>query len=330
MAGTQSKTNSTPSKFHLYSYGIVASNKALNSQEVEVTPVEDLPMTDGQVTEQTSQFTGSGTDSRGNPYQTTVTQSSTVTAQWLPIGEPNRQTAPDVRRGEQVMLYRMADADKFYWCTMRADLSLRKLETVIYGFGASAKEGDAVDDATTYVLGFSAHQKRVWLSTSKANGELFAYTLNLDLANGIASLSDDIENSWSIDSQNHIVRIQNADKSFLELNKTMLNSMTTDGMNFKTNAFVVQSQTYKVEAEVSVNVDTANATLTATAGNQVNANTELAGDLTTVVGSGGSGNVKATGNFSTSGTLSADAGLTTLGTVKGATADFETYENLPG
>jgi hypothetical protein len=319
------------SQFHPYSYGIVAANKPLNSWKVEVTPVEDLPMMDGQITDNMTQFSASGEDASGSAYQSQTNQSNTVTAVWLPICNPNRLTAPDVRRGEQVMLYRFGDdTSKYYWVTMRNDLTVRKLETVIFGVSGTAKEGDPANDDTTYIFGISAHQKKVWIHTPQANGEPFGYDITLDTDAGTFTFTDTINNKIFVSSNDHQIRFENADGSFLDITGKALTSYAADSMDFKTNAYSIECQTYKNSASSSITEDTATATLTATGGNQINANTMLAGDLTTEPGSGSTGNVKSSGNFSTSGTLEADAGISTLGTVKGQTADFQSYNNLPG
>lgn len=318
------------SQFHPYSYGVVASNKALNTWKVEVTPVEDLPMLDGQITDNMSQFSAQGSDASGSAYQTQTNQSNTVTAVWLPIGNSNRMTAPDVRRGEQVMLYRFGDdTSKYYWVTMRNDLSLRKLETVIFGFSGTPTEGDAVNDDTTYVIGISTHQKKLWVHTPQANGEPYGYDITLDTDAGTFTITDTINNKIYVNSDNHQIRFENADGSFLDLTGKALSSYAADSMNFETNAFAIKCQTYNNDASNSITEQTTQATLTADGGNQINANTNMAGDFTTEAGKNGSGNVKSSGNFSTTGTLEADAGISTKGTVQGQTADFQSYQNLP-
>lgn len=318
------------SQFHPYSFGIVAANKPLNSWKVEVTPVEDLPMLDGPITDNMTQYTAQGQDASGASYQSQTNQSNTVTAAWIPMGNANRMTPPDVRRGEQVMLYRMGDdPNKYYWMTMRNDLTVRKLETVIFGFSGTAKEGDPVNDDNTYIIGISTHQKRLWVHTPQANGEPFGYDITLDTGNGTFTFTDTINNKIYVSSDDHQIRFENADGSFLDITGKALSSYAADSMDFKTKAYSVESETYSINASESITAQTNQSTLTADGGNQINANTNMAGDFTTEAGAHGSGNVKSSGNFSTTGTLEADAGISTQGTVKGQTADFQSYMNLP-
>lgn len=319
------------SQFHPYSYGIVAANKPLNSWTVEVTPTEDLTMLDGQITDNVTQYSAQGTDASGSAYQSQTNQSNTVTATWLPMGQPNRMTAPDVRRGEQVMLYRFGDdTSKFYWMTMRNDLTVRKLETVIFGISATATEGDPADDTTSYVFGMSAHQKRVWLTTSKKNDEAHTWSFNLDTDKSVLTINDDVNNTIKIDTDAHQIHLENADGSYVDLTEKVITFFAADQIIHRTKDYQIQCETYSNTATQSITETTQQATLTADGGNQINANTNMAGDFTTEAGPHGTGNVKSSGNFSTTGTLEADAGISTQGTVKGQTADFQSYENLPG
>lgn len=298
MAGLPTKPTSTASQLMPYSYGIVATNKARNSFDVEVTPTEDLQFSDGELTDQVTSFNASGVDAQGAAYQVNTNQSSTVTATWLPIGQANRMTPPDVERGEQVMLYRFANADKFYWTTLRNDLTLRRLETVIYAISATQSNGVSPDPTSTYLFGMSSHDKRIWLTTSKAQGEPYAYTMNFDLANGNFSLQDDVGNEILLDSANNTVRLQNGDGSFLELNKTVLNAQTTDAMNFQTKAFSIKTESMTTNATTASLTATTN---TITAATTHNGNLAMNGNIVTAPGSSGEGDIEMAGNFTLKG-----------------------------
>jgi hypothetical protein len=318
------------SQFHPYSYGVVAANKPLNTWKVEVTPVEDLPMLDGQITDNLTQFQASGTDASGSAYQSQTAQSNTVTATWLPIGNANRQTAPDVRRGEQVMLYRFGDdTSKYFWVTMRNDLSVRKLETVIWGFSGTQTEGDAVSDDTTYVIGVSTHQKKLWIHTPQANGEPYGYDITLDTDAGTFTIVDTANNTVYINSDDHQIHLENADGSFIDLTKNAITGYAADSIDFKTKAYSVESETYSVNASQSISHQTESSSLKSTS-NEMTTETLHKGNLNTGEGTSGTpGNMVSSGDFSTKGHMSADAGISTQGTVQGQTADFQSYENLP-
>ena len=137
MSNNHDKTSYRPgeprvSKLRFYSIGVVASNKALSSNVIEVTPIEELPMLDGEIDSNTTNETAKGVDASGKNYQSSVTMGNSIQAEWLRLGSANRMTSPDVRRGESVIIYQFGDADKYYWNTLKNDSQLRKLETVVY------------------------------------------------------------------------------------------------------------------------------------------------------------------------------------------------------
>lgn len=312
------------SKLMPYSYGVVASNKALDSAQVEVTPLEDLNFLDGQITENMTQMHSSGQDAQGAAYQTSVNQSSTVTATWLPIGQPNRMTPPDVRRGEQVMLYRFADnTDRsgWYWTTLRNDLNLRKLETVIFGISATSNEKAKSGPENCYIFGMSSHQKKVWFHTTTADGEPHAWDIVLDTKNSVLSFEDDIGNKIVIDSDQHTVHLENADQSIIDLTKEDILVQATNSVNIKT-------RTFNVDSSEAINTKTTTNTFEA-AQNNMNTVTNHAGDINTTSGSHGDGTVKSSGNFMTTGRMEADAGIKTQGRMEANTVYADTYENLP-
>ena len=318
VAGHESP-QATVSKFHVYSYGLAAENKALNSFELEVTPIEDLPMVDGELSTNANQAQTQGTDLTGQQYQTQMTSSGTVKATWLPVGQANRLTAPDVRRGEEVILYRFGDTDKYYWNTTRNDLRFRKLETVVFGISATQDEKATPGLDNSYYIEFSSHKKSITLITTKANGEPFAYSFQFDTGNGKVELKDDIGNTIFVDSQQHQIHMENADGSFFDITKFAMAGFARDTIDFKTKAYSVeasdsislQTKAYTLDASSTITEETQARSMTAetdtvTAETTHNGNIGLSGDLATTAGHGGSGNVKMGGDMQIDGTITAE------------------------
>lgn len=202
-----------------YSYGIVAENKKLDSRVVEVTPVEDLPMLNGEIKSGLVTDTVHSQDARGGETQIKTTTANSIPATWLPIGSSNRHTAPDVRRGEGVILYRFADSQHFFWTTLFDDLKLRKLETVIYAWSATKVEGAEINADNYYFLEVSTHRGMLHLHTSKANGEYCVYDVQINTKDGVIQIIDDVGNFFMFDSKEKQIAFKNADDCYLEINK---------------------------------------------------------------------------------------------------------------
>lgn len=220
------------SQFTPYAVGTAAENKKLRSKELIIVPQEILPFLDGELRDSPTEFNFSGQDADGTAYQGTVTSNNTIRALWLPESS-NRVTAPDVRRGERVIVYRFGDSDKYFWRPMGLDDHLRKLETVIFAISATTSESKTeLDIESCYFVEISSHMKHFFIHTSRANGELAAYDLELSGGEGKAILADDLGNSFLLNSVETLIKLENADGSYHELNKQNIKSYAPAKLEF--------------------------------------------------------------------------------------------------
>lgn len=189
-----------PSKFHFFSFGVVAANKPLYDKDgmpcdmVEVFPKEIFTMSAGEVTDNVETITTKGKDADGQDYTGETKTKASLSCKWLPIHEPNRITPPDVRRDEQVMIYRYGDTQFYFWSTAFNNM-IRKLETAVWWFSGTPKDGKDADKKRTadngYFLEVSTHEKHVIFSTSNKNGEVARYYIQIDGGNGNMIIKDD-------------------------------------------------------------------------------------------------------------------------------------------
>lgn len=200
--------------------GIVAENKTLNQNDVLVTPIEILFQLDGEISVNSESLSDSGLDADGNNYTVNVQSRAAIRCSWLPLGS-NRTTAPDVRRGERVMIYKYADADIYYWKEIGLDDDLRRLETIILRFSdlPDGTSDEELGPDNCYFMSISTHVGMIELVTCKSNKEPFAYKIQLNTHDGIFLLTDDIDNYLQLESGEHIITFENADKTRVELNK---------------------------------------------------------------------------------------------------------------
>lgn len=221
------------SVFTPYSLGIAAENKSLKSKEMHFVPIEALPFIDGELVPSPTPMDFSGIDEQGQSYQGAIFTDNTILATWLPDGS-NRFTAPDIRRGERVILYRMENVDKFYWRTLGLDDHLRKLETVIFAISGNPREGNEVlDPENCYFLEMSTHTGQITLQTSKANSEPFAYTFQFNTAEGNVTLADDIGNEFFLNSVENYIKLANSIGSQVELDKKNIRITAPDNVDVK-------------------------------------------------------------------------------------------------
>lgn len=244
------------SAFHFYSLGIVAANKSLSSKDIEAVPIEHSSFANGELTDNASPVSTTAKDSKGAHYSAKTNTTASIKATWLPIGGSNRMTAPDVRRGETVMLYRFADTDEYHWTTCKDDMDLRKLETVIYAFSATTNEGASTGADTSYYLEVSTHNKMIHLHTSIANGEPYAYDIQLNAATGFIQIQDDQGNFINFNTPDHRISIVNQDASLIEVNKTNINLSCTDTITMTCANKVVNANSSITETSPNTTMNT--------------------------------------------------------------------------
>lgn len=216
----------------LFSIGYVTTNKKRDSRKVQCLPVESASATDGEVTHNPVEEILTGTDTDGNKYEVKGTQTRDLECEWMPT-EDNRATPPDVRRGELVEIYRVGKTGQYYWRCMGFRNNLRSLEHVVYLFAASPDAGGAGGTfEKSYSLVFSPADGYIQIRTTKANGEPYAYTFEINTKQGLAACADDVGNFWEINSKETKVRLQNSDNSFVSLVKQVIDLSADKAINF--------------------------------------------------------------------------------------------------
>ena len=237
------------SQLRVYTIGTVAANKPLDSKEIEFTPDEEMFFVNGELTDNAATVTSAGTNAAGQSYEKSLTTTSSMRAVWLPMGNTNRKTAPDVRRGERVVIYQFADADRYYWTTLLDDIKLRKLETVIYAFSNVREEDQEETADTTYFFEISTHGKYVHFHTSKNDGEPFAYDFQVNTGNGFVQIRDDVGNLIELDSANTKITAYNVDESYIRLDKKVIDIHALDSIN------ITAGKTINLKAGEVINVE---------------------------------------------------------------------------
>lgn len=288
----------TISKLVPYSLGVVAQNKVLSSKEIEVTPIEEVPFVDGELTATPNTATATATNADGGTYTSTTATAVTIKARWLPISVTNRMTAPDVRRGEYVMIYRYAEADTFYWTTLKDDMSLRKLETVVWGWSGTPDENVVNGPSNMYFFEVSTHRKVVHFHTSKANGEPYTYDLQLDTATGKFTFTDDIGNYIFLDSAEHRIVLHNTDGSTYDMHRENLTMTIPKTTKLICTDFLVEaSNKMDVRATNNFSVTTSNSSIDASASASMKASTTtVTGDSSLICKGAGAGLSASGGN----------------------------------
>lgn len=235
------------SKLHFYSYGIVAKNKDLDSDLIEVVPSEDSSYFDGELTDNIEKIETEGKDHNDENYKNNVETTASIKAKWLSFVDTNRMSSPDVRRGEEVVIWRFGDSDQYWWTTLQQDKKLRRLETVIYGFSNLREENTEMKHDNMYWIEISTHRKVIRLHTSKNDEEPFAWDIQLDTKKGTFTIDDNDGGYFFYDASKRHFKMHNKDQSYFEIDKKKAKIFTLDKVTIETNHFeVIAKQTIKM------------------------------------------------------------------------------------
>lgn len=236
------------SKFNIKSIGYAAHNLPLNENQLEVYPIEEYGYANGEITDEQEQIDVEGVDSKGNVYQDSIKTSNTILAEWLPWGS-NRHAAPNVRRGERVLLWQYSDEDKYYWTSTGMDDHLRRKETAIFKYSNTDDETvDELNSTNSYSVIVSTHTKEFTLQTTKSDGEPFEYIIKLDAKQGIFVVTDDANNQISLESEKKRITIVNTNGSSISVDGDDININAKGNINLNAKGIVMKSTDNSVDA----------------------------------------------------------------------------------
>ena len=218
---------SKESFFKPYCIGIVALDKKLYEDKIELMPIEDTALLDGDLSDKWEEIDIKGKDGEIQDYQNKAKYTKTIEATWLALHQANRLTSPDVRRGDKVQVYRLGDSNVFYWDVLDNYTKIRRLETVVYGYSATKTEDVYMNPDNTYVQGVSTQEKLVTLiytSKDPSNGEKYRYGIFIDTKNNHIVIKDDVENRIVIQSDPKLIRLETTDNGFIQIDGTRITS----------------------------------------------------------------------------------------------------------
>lgn len=236
--------NQQKSGWRFYSLGLVAANKKMSSLSIEVTPIEFFSLLNGELTDNKQELKAESEDIMGQKWSEAIDSTPSIMATWIPFGQTHRLTAPDVRRGDLVMIYQFGDTDEYWWEELNINKKriVRRLETIIWAISNNSKENIEDDAKTTYWVEWSTHKKLLHIHTSKNDEEPFEYDIQLDCKNGRFVLKDDDDNYIEFDSKERFIKVHNKDKSFVQLDKKIITIESLDKVIINTKHFQVNAK----------------------------------------------------------------------------------------
>lgn len=235
------------SELRMYSVGVVAANKKLSSMDIEVCPLEHFSFMDGELTDNKEELKVKSENYNEEKWELKIDTTPSIKARWLSISNTNRKTAPDVRRGELVIIWQFGDADEYWWTDFQQSDTIRRKETIVFAISNNKEENDKDDPKSTYWIEWSTHRKLLHIHTSKNDEEPFAYDIQLDTKEGKLVIQDDDDNYIFMDSKNKRIKLHNKDKSLVDIDKKEILIESVDKITLRTKDVLIDaSKTIKL------------------------------------------------------------------------------------
>lgn len=236
------------SNYHAFSLGRVVANKERESRLIKIHPFEILPHMEEEMDDSTRQRKKEGIDHVERKYSVTVTEQAWLEADW--IGATYFEKAPDVAKGELVMIYRAGDSDKFYWDVFGRNDSHRMQEDVVISFSAKPQydAGEPVpkDETNSYRIRINSYEKFIEMTTSEANEEVTTYKMKWDMAAGTFEMVDKETNRIFLNTPETFWEIYNKDNTYLRLDEKKIFMHAEERIQFDTDLFQINCETYEL------------------------------------------------------------------------------------
>lgn len=227
--------------FHFHCYGIVSADKPEDTNIIEVFPKDVMYNLTGEINNKQESVVINRESTDGKVKTDKITATDTIPARWLALGGSNRVSAPDVRKGETVLIFRYGTNDDYYWEPITTELAKRGKETVTYLFkNTDSQDNIKEDGSNAYYLTFSTRHKFIHLHTSNNDGEPVAFDFKLDTRQGIASLVDSRGNNIILNSPEDKLNIKTNNEFNLETTNKV--NVTTKDCTIKCDNFTVLSK----------------------------------------------------------------------------------------
>lgn len=230
--------SSMESGLKFMSLGIVLEDKAIGDDYIRVTPIESLRDYKGLLKDMNENITSTVLDASNKPITSTTQSLAHIAARWIPLGQSNRISSPDVYANETVILLKYLDTEDYYWTTIYREPSLRGLEKAMYAWsnlkrGKKEKEPfKAFDRSTSYWVEVDTRKdKKVSFITNKNDGEKAAYSTIYDLKEGKFKIKDDRDNYIEIDTVQDTITITTNKKIHFKAQEIVMDASKSITLN---------------------------------------------------------------------------------------------------
>lgn len=231
----QSSIREAGNRFSVY-FGIILEDKLPNAETISVTLRELSPFVTGDVGIQTDTVQVGDTETK--MYES-VEMTNAIEAEYFSL-LTNRRYAPDVKKGESVLIFQYADSKKYYWFPIGRDDRQRLTERVTISASNNLTTPKGLSDGNTYSLELDTkYHRHILLRTSKTTGEKYQYQIKIDADTNSIQLCDDIGNQIYIDSAVPRVFLTNSSGAYIDIAKDSIVALAKEDILLKAGRQIV-------------------------------------------------------------------------------------------
>lgn len=239
--------------------GTVVQDKKNDSTKILAYSDDLLPFVTGSITATQMSSNVRSVNSAGERSNVSVKSQNYITAEWRDDTAGHSGYPPDVRAGEQVILYNYGDSDQWYWRSANRNNNARRSETWCLMINDTMSNAADLSDDNCYVIRVDTRRgKEILLQTSKSDGEAFRYKFSVNAETNHITLGDDDGNFIDLDSNVPAITLRNKADSIIKLDNQDI-IITCKGkliVNALKDISVSTNATYTLSANSDITVST--------------------------------------------------------------------------
>ena len=186
-------------------FGYAICDKDESSRDLKVYCPDLLPLYTGALN-----ATQAHARIKNNVYMGDITEANYITCTYRDDTADHDAFPPDIRKGEQVRVYKLADSEQFYWASCGRTEGNRRTETHRIAISDTLENDGVLDDNNSYYLEMDTRRSHsITLTTNKADDEVYKYQLKIDADKHQVYLGDDAGNGLLIQSDIPSITITN-------------------------------------------------------------------------------------------------------------------------
>ena len=245
--GSAFKTCSKMEEF----FGYAVCDKENDSILLKVYCTDLLPMHTGNLNATVAQA-----NIANNEYQGQISEANYITCTYRDDSSNHTAFPPDIRKGEQVRIYKLGDSEQYFWAPCARTEGNRKTETHRIAISDTLDNDTVLGNDNSYYFEMDTRRSHsITLCTNNADGEKYRYMLKIDADNNCIVLGDDVGNAILINSDEQSITLQTKSGATIQVQQNDTNTTCNGDLSMEIKGDVKQIVNGNVSLECDGSVE---------------------------------------------------------------------------